>query len=623
MTKLKLGLAAAAVVATARVAHADENNDFAIERFRWSANSDGVLSAESGRVGKPKELTLGAWLGYANDPLVFYTTDADGDRARIGALVHHRVGGALVASLALWHRLELGIEIPFVLYQFRSSNFAGSAQPLASLDKLGLGDISLAPKVSLLRQAKHGVDLALIPAFAVPSGGASNYFGDSGLTFLPELAVSRHWGAAGKLRTLFNLGYRARKNTATANLRIGDELGARLGLGYPVMTLSNHRAVDVGITLSAAMNAYNATNSTFNQVPMEANLGVTLPLGGLDVLVAGGLGLQSGFGSPDWRTVLGVRYHNAGEAAHVAAAEKPSPKVVDTDHDGLVDTVDKCATEAEDVDGFEDTDGCPDADNDRDGVADQADKCPVEAGPAENNGCADTDGDHDGIVDRLDKCPTEAEDKDGTDDNDGCVDPDNDQDGVLDAADRCPVQAGIADNFGCPDQDQDNDGIVDRLDNCPTEAGTAKNNGCKDKQLVAVRNGAIEILEQVFFDTNKAKIQKRSNKLLDNVAKVMLAHNELKFEVQGHTDDRGDDNANLDLSSRRAAAVVVYLTSKGVPADHLESKGFGETQPIADNKSAKGRAKNRRVVFKIVGAPASTIETHDNGPTGPIQDKSK
>ncbi|HPH70342.1 MAG TPA: thrombospondin type 3 repeat-containing protein, partial [Kofleriaceae bacterium] len=447
----------------------------------------------------------------------------------VGALVHHRVGGALVASLLLWHRLQLGIEIPVVLYQFRNANFLGATQPLTALDKVGLGDIRLSPKFSLLRQAAHGVDLAVMPTFSLPSGGATNYFGDNGLTFLPEIAVSRHWGRAGKLRTLFNLGYRARKNTAAANLRVGDELGIRIGVGYPVAKLRNHRAVDLGVTWSAAMNAYNATNSTFNQVPMEASLGVTLPLSSLDVLVAGGLGLQSGFGSPDWRTVVGVRYHNVGKTAHVAAVEKPTPKVVDTDSDGLVDPVDQCTTEAEDIDGFEDTDGCPEADNDRDGVADQADKCPIETGSAENNGCPDTDGDQDGVVDRLDTCPTEAEDQDGSDDNDGCVDPDNDQDGVLDAADRCPVQAGVAENFGCPDQDQDNDGNVDRLDNCPTEAGTAKNSGCKDKQLVAVRNGVIEILEQVFFDSNKDTIQKRSNKLLDNVAKVMLAHNELNF----------------------------------------------------------------------------------------------
>ncbi len=610
-------LAVAAIAVTVRVAHADTIDDFAIERFRWSANNDAVLSVESARTGDHRELTLGAWLGYANNPLVAYTSDADGNRTRVGALVHHRVGGALVASLSLWHRLQLGIEIPVVLYQFRNANFLGATQPLTALDKVGLGDIRLSPKFSLLRQAAHGVDLAVMPTFSLPSGGATNYFGDNGLTFLPEIAVSRHWGRAGKLRTLFNLGYRARKNTAAANLRVGDELGIRIGVGYPVAKLRNHRAVDLGVTWSAAMNAYNATNSTFNQVPMEASLGVTLPLSSLDVLVAGGLGLQSGFGSPDWRTVVGVRYHNVGKTAHVAAVEKPTPKVVDTDSDGLVDPVDQCTTEAEDIDGFEDTDGCPEADNDRDGVADQADKCPIETGSAENNGCPDTDGDQDGVVDRLDTCPTEAEDQDGSDDNDGCVDPDNDQDGVLDAADRCPVQAGVAENFGCPDQDQDNDGNVDRLDNCPTEAGTAKNSGCKDKQLVAVRNGVIEILEQVFFDSNKDTIQKRSNKLLDNVAKVMLAHNELNFEVQGHTDDRGDDNANFDLSSRRAAAVVVYLTAKGVPADHLASKGFGETQPIADNKSAKGRATNRRVVFKIVGVPATALET------GPLQDQSK
>jgi hypothetical protein len=112
---------------------------------------------------------------------------------------------------------------------------------------------------------------------------------------------------------------------------------------------------------------------------------------------------------------------------------------------------------------------------------------------------------------------------DGYEDDDGCPDEDNDADTVLDVADRCPTEAGVVDNGGCPDTDRDGDTVVDRLDNCPDEPGTVKNFGCKDKQLVVFKGGTIELLDIVYFKTNKAIIEKRSFKLLRNVATVINA----------------------------------------------------------------------------------------------------
>jgi OOP family OmpA-OmpF porin len=177
--------------------------------------------------------------------------------------------------------------------------------------------------------------------------------------------------------------------------------------------------------------------------------------------------------------------------------------------------------------------------------------------------------------------------------------------------------------------------VVDREDNCPDEPGTVKNHGCKEKQLVVITEQGLDILDIVYFDTSKAIIQKRSYKLLDNVAAVIIAHPQVgKFRVEGHTDDRGNDDDNLDLSQRRAEAVVKYLVDKGVPAERLEALGFGETKPIADNKTKAGRAKNRRVEFKIIGkgeanAPGGKeggkegekpIEQKQTGPQGEIKD---
>ena len=127
-----------------------------------------------------------------------------------------------------------------------------------------------------------------------------------------------------------------------------------------------------------------------------------------------------------------------------------------------------------------------------------------------------------------------------------------------------------------------------------------KNHGCKDKQLVVFTGGTIDLLDVVYFKTNKAEIQKRSFKLLKNVAAVVRAHNEIKkITVEGHTDDQGDDDYNKDLSQRRAQSVVDFLIANGVDSSLLVPIGYGEERPIEENTTRKGRAKNRRVEFHV------------------------
>ena len=213
------------------------------------------------------------------------------------------------------------------------------------------------------------------------------------------------------------------------------------------------------------------------------------------------------------------------------------------------------------------------------------------------------DRDHDGILDVVDRCPAQPEDKDGFEDDDGCPDPDNDKDGVLDVADRCPIVPGVEANQGCPDTDADGDTVVDRLDRCPTEIGPPDNNGCPQPQkLVTIGDDKLEIVESVYFKLDSAIIEPRSFELLDNVATVLAAHGALVIRVEGHTDSQGDDAYNLELSQRRAQAVVDYLVGKGVERARLQAQGFGETKPIANNRTRDGRAQNRRVVFTIIGA---------------------
>lgn len=229
-------------------------------------------------------------------------------------------------------------------------------------------------------------------------------------------------------------------------------------------------------------------------------------------------------------------------------------------------------------------------DQDGDGIADADDRCPAVAGTSEYSGCPDSDGD--GVPDDQDECSSVA----GKAEFKGCPPPDRDGDGITDAEDRCPEAAGPAETNGCPDRD--GDGIADGADQCPDQAGTKEENGCLPK-AVQKFSGSIK---GIAFDVGKATIKRTSNKTLDEAAKVLAEHPSLRVEIQGHTDDQGPDDANMTLSQQRAEAVKEYLVAKGIAAERLDAKGYGETMPVGDNKKAAGRAENRRTEFKILGS---------------------
>ncbi|MDD5309589.1 MAG: OmpA family protein [Deltaproteobacteria bacterium] len=306
----------------------------------------------------------------------------------------------------------------------------------------------------------------------------------------------------------------------------------------------------------------------------------------------------------------GIQYKMFAVGLEASLGGKFEPD--DRDKDGIEDEKDKCPDQPEDKDGFEDEDGCPDADNDGDGVPDVSDKCPNVAG-TRADGCPETDKDHDGIVDDVDKCPNEAEDKDGFEDEDGCPDEDNDGDGIPDVKDKCPNEAedkdGFEDEDGCPDADNDGDGIPDVKDKCPNEAAPNTPDGCPT--MVRVEGDQIKILQKVYFATDKDTILEKSFPVLEQVATVIKGKKGIKVRVEGHTDNKGKPKRNMDLSNRRAASVVKFFTERGIEADRLVSEGFGDTKPIADNKTETGRAENRRVEFHMVplavtGAPLAS-----------------
>ncbi len=227
-------------------------------------------------------------------------------------------------------------------------------------------------------------------------------------------------------------------------------------------------------------------------------------------------------------------------------------------------------------------------DRDGDGVLDADDKCPDVAGVASLQGCPDRDAD--GITDADDKCPDVA----GLARYQGCPIPDTDKDGINDEEDKCVTVPGVARYQGCPIPDTDKDGVNDEEDKCINEAGPASNFGCPviEEAIVKRINAAAK---NVFFATGSAKLLAKSFKPLNDVVKILNENPSYNLTVDGHTDDTGDGAKNQTLSDDRAASVAAYLESKGIAADRLASAGYGEDKPAADNKTAAGRALNRRV----------------------------
>ena len=231
----------------------------------------------------------------------------------------------------------------------------------------------------------------------------------------------------------------------------------------------------------------------------------------------------------------------------------------------------------------------PPSDRDGDGIIDDEDKCPDVKGLAKYQGCPIPDTDKDGINDEEDKCPTVP----GLARYQGCPIPDTDKDGINDEEDKCPTVPGLARYQGCPIPDTDNDGTNDEEDKCVTIPGPKENYGCpiipeevKKRVNLAAKN--------ILFVTGSSKLQKSSFKGLDDVVKIMNENPGMSLAIDGHTDNVGKDEMNQTLSENRANSVKAYLVSKGIDESRITATGHGETMPIADNKTAAGRQKNRR-----------------------------
>jgi OmpA-OmpF porin, OOP family len=533
---------------------------------------------------------VGDW-GYK--PLVLYNTDG----SERSSIVEHQFFVHAGGSVVLWDRLRGAVNIPLAIYQAGDAPITRDQTRRFTSPETGLGDMRLSADVRLLGEYgdvfTSGIGLALY----FPTGSRDNYTGDGHVRFTPrafiagDIPVGDDIGFAYGARLGFNyrpLTEKYDQNPLGSELTIGASAGLRL--------------LDKKLLVGPELYGSTVTNpdSFFEKrtTPLEWLIGGHYTAGDFRFGVGMGSGLTRGWGTPVLRTVASIEW--------VPGVDK------DTDGDHIMDREDACPTVPGIRTNNPKTNGCPPpapppkSDRDGDGITDDVDACPDTPGVASTdptkNGCP-PDRDGDGIFDPQDACPDVPGMRNDDPAKNGCP-PDKDGDGIEDKLDACPDVPGVKNEDpkknGCP-PDRDGDTIIDKDDACPDDPGPAdpdpKKNGCP---LARIEGGQVKITQQVKFKTGSAEILRESDPILIAVAQILKDHPELqKIRIEGHTDNRGGAAMNKDLSNRRAASVMKWLTTFGIDKKRMTSKGFGLEKPIDTNETDDGRQNNRRVEFHI------------------------
>jgi outer membrane protein OmpA-like peptidoglycan-associated protein len=521
------------------------------------------------------------------------------------------------AGFGVFDFLDVSALLP--LYFDLIQKFQDTAFPHRSFGEAqgGLGDLELRFKLHVPpRTLGHFLDLALLGGMSVPTGDrVHGFFPRHTYYFLHDSTVltdnkdtaqaySACFSSAGpeiitKALLTFSL---LQKDDFTA-------LSVHLNCGFRLMTRENLE----NVFLFAAAVEYHPTSwfcvygeasaeerlknvfdgFTIGRDPLRFSPGIsfTLPEGAF--LTFGGDVSLSGSSLQRYEAKGGYLLTRIQPDLQISAAigwsgfpggserMQKQKKNADSDNDGIPDSLDKCPMLPEDYDGFQDNDGCPDYDNDNDHIPDTLDRCPNAAedydGFQDNDGCPDYDNDRDGVPDSLDRCPNIPEDIDGFEDGDGCPDYDNDLDGVLDSLDKCPNEAGKPEYDGCPNPQ-------------PQQEVQPPQSPSRAKEI---KRGRL-ILKGVDFKRNTADLTTESYATLDDLYESLKAFPEVTVEISGHTDNAGNATANKKLSLRKAETVRAYLILRGIDPLRVKAVGRGGEDPVADNKTAEGRAFNRR-----------------------------
>lgn len=535
---------------------------FYLDRLQVSgAPNDGFAVFRPKMYPETRYYAFGA-LGYSYNPLRAESAVDPVTAQNIENPVKGQLTAYLVVGTEIANRLGFNIVLPVLLYGQYGSNSARDVG--VGNDKTAIHDMRFDARFRAYESDNHRLRLGLNAAIFAPTGDSAGAFaGDNSTTAWVfgsgELDFEKFFIAA-------NLGPHFKPmngiyNTQTGELAIGSELrwsiGAyvplrddRIRLGIEFFGTTGIQTVNNG-NLAGSQNTFLSERNTSAEWLAQSRF--LLDKKGNWIAMAGvGTRMAGGYGAPDLRVLASLGYwFTISDKLPKSAAPKyqidqVDEKVSDRDGDGFPDDIDKCPDLKEDGKPPHPSDGCP----------------------------ADADRDGDGIPDSEDACPDVPEDKDGIQDEDGCPETDADNDGVPDGEDRCPTVPGkaskIAEKNGCPSLISFND------------------------------DGEIRLLEPIQFETGKSIIKAVSFPILDEVVSLMNSRKDLKVGVYGHTDSVGSDEMNMQLSKDRAASCVRYLVNHGITATRLQSEGFGETKPIADNNTVEGRAKNRRTEFKVL-----------------------
>jgi len=557
--------------------------------FRPTADGQGFVLTDMARRGPHNEFS-GRLLGsYTREPLVY---QVDGGEKL--ALVESVTQADLIAGYA-YDRLRVGAVLPIYL----------QSTGVAAGNETGLGDVALDARVTLLDPGDVPVGLGVQGRMELPTATVNAPLGDPNVGW--ELAAVADAGIGDRVLMAANLGLQGGPEQSLENVSVNDYFVARAG---PHVLLDPDN--DIGTSLELSARSALPGDGAGAGTSMEWLLGGHGRIAQSNAVVRGGFGtgITGGLGTPDYRVIFGIGWE--------------PPLVYDQDGDGLVDRDDACPAEPEDIDGFEDLEGCPDPDNDRDGVLDVADQCIMEPEDVDtwqdDDGCPDPDNDGDGLVDVDDGCPLEAEDIDSWQDDDGCPEPEvharvvvlDLEEKAIDTA-RGSVASGDDEMSFTGDFDG---GLVPGTYTVFVQAPGYKSTDAtmtvegndfeyvmylesKPTKVVVTRD-RIDLEDKIFFDTGRATIQKRSHAILDDAVQIMVDYPEIqKLRIEGHTDSRGSDSFNKDLSQRRADSVMQYFVDKGVDASRLSAVGFGEEKPLDPAKTREAYAKNRRVDFFV------------------------
>ncbi|HET6148469.1 MAG TPA: thrombospondin type 3 repeat-containing protein [Polyangia bacterium] len=572
--------------------------------FEQAIGPGNFVTVDAPDIARHKQLGFGLALSYQWRPYVVYTKDT-GVQANV---VEHQATAELTASMALFDRFQIGLALPYTPV-LKGQLFDAVGVPTGQDQTArGLGDLRLEAKTQL---AVFGADeefgVGLLAGISIPTaklGGASLDVpvGDSGPYYLGDKnftgRIKGIFGVQkGPVRAAANLGVLLRESSQSFAAVVGHQLLYGAAAAFEV-----RERVELMVELYGRSGLTDFTQFYSDVNPFEADaalrIGVTSML---SIAVGGGRGFGKGIGAPAGRGFLAVGFspdfrdrdhdgiydvddHCPDQAEDLDGfQDKDGCPDNDNDNDGIPDAQDKCPNAAEDVDQFEDEDGCPDPDNDKDGITDLDDACPNAAedghGKRPTDGCPSTseDSDGDGVNDTIDKCPDEPEDRDGFEDADGCPEPDNDNDGIPDNFDNCPNAAedmdGFEDDDGCPDPDDDKDGIPDAQDRCPRQPetlnGIKDDDGCPDAgaPLVHLTADRIELEERIGFSMKggKSELRDAGVNALGLVALVLKGHPEIK-KVRIEVRSVGISKEEMQ---HRANIVRDALVKKGIDGARL------------------------------------------------------